>query len=398
MKKLAAIVLSLAAVAAAVILSFEFFYKFSPNEFITDRTTFIYSNKNLNEEKIEKFEKIFEINNTEEKNILEKVDSIYILSQSKLYNENVKMVGVVDTGFYYPLMLMKLKEYFNYRSDYFYELKDDMKKEIGLSKDDDIYLKPYRGLFFIGTDTESVNRIIHGDGKKSLNVVEILNARADSDLGTLVFNQERERILGIDRVVISGNIEDNVITLDGSVYGDNNFIKDLSMQPAVRRMNKYITDNRIYFSTSNIRMMDTFILRAISSKEKTAKPIKLMQELFAKGSAEIFSQLNGEMVMDLENGNYLLGLKNSENTEKYVEYFKNDDDINIEKDREGNIYICIGDDTFVPVKKIKEITPNQFFSGKVDTYYGKLEVNGFYETDSLRIKAKIELNEKIIKL
>ena len=69
--------------------------------------------------------------------------------------------------------------------------------------------------------------------------------------------------------------------------------------------------------------------------------------------------------------------------------------MNIEKDREGNIYICIGEDTFVPVQNKKELTPNQFFSGKMDTYYGKIEAEGFYETDSLRIKAAIELNEEI---
>lgn len=394
MKKLIGVIVSLAALAAAVVLAFEFSYKISPDEFITDRTTFIYSNKNLNNEKIEKFEKILGIENIKEKELLEKVQSIYLLSQSRIYSGNIKTVGIIDTGKYYPLMILKLKDFFNYRDDYFYQLKDEVKKEAGVSPDEEIYLKAYRGLFFIGNDIDSINRIIHGNSKKSLKVVDIINERADSDLGTLIFNQERERLLGIDRVVLSGNTEGNKIILDGSVYGDNSIIKDLSSQPAERRLNKYIDENRIYLSTTDLKILDTFILRAVAVSHGS-RQINIIQDLFIKGSADIFSQLNGEMVADIENGNYLLGMKNTADTEKYVEYFKDDKDINVEKDREGNMYICIGDDTFIPVENKKELTPNQFFSGKIKTYYGKIEADGFYEPDSLRLKAEIELIEEI---
>lgn len=394
MKKLIGVIVSLAALAAAVVLAFEFSYKISPDEFITDRTTFIYSNKNLNNEKIEKFEKILGIENIKEKELLEKVQSIYLLSQSRIYSGNIKTVGIIDTGKYYPLMILKLKDFFNYRDDYFYQLKDEVKKEVGVSPDEEIYLKAYRGLFFIGNDIDSINRIIHGNSKKSLKVVDIINERADSDLGTLIFNQERERLLGIDRVVLSGNTEGNKIILDGSVYGDNSIIKDLSSQPAERRLNKYIDENRIYLSTTDLKILDTFILRAVAVSHGS-RQINIIQDLFIKGSADIFSQLNGEMVADIENGNYLLGMKNTADAEKYVEYFKDDKDINVEKDREGNMYICIGDDTFIPVENKKELTPNQFFSGKIKTYYGKIEADGFYEPDSLRLKAEIELIEEI---
>ena len=394
MKKLIGVIVSLAALAAAVVLAFEFSYKISPDEFITDRTTFIYSNKNLNNEKIEKFEKILGIENIKEKELLEKVQSIYLLSQSRIYSGNIKIVGIIDTGKYYPLMILKLKDFFNYRDDYFYQLKDEVKKEAGVSPDEEIYLKAYRGLFFIGNDIDSINRIIHGNSKKSLKVVDIINERADSDLGTLIFNQERERLLGIDRVVLSGNTEGNKIILDGSVYGDNSIIKDLSSQPAERRLNKYIDENRIYLSTTDLKILDTFILRAVAVSHGS-RQINIIQDLFIKGSADIFSQLNGEMVADIENGNYLLGMKNTADAEKYVEYFKDDKDINVEKDREGNMYICIGDDTFIPVENKKELTPNQFFSGKIKTYYGKIEADGFYEPDSLRLKAEIELIEEI---
>lgn len=394
MKKLIGVIISLAVFAVAVALAFEFSYKISPDEFITDRTTFIYSNKNLNEEKIKKLEKIFGLENIEDKEIVKKIDSIYLLSQSRFYSENIKIVGIVDTGKYFPAMYLKLKDFFNQRDDYFYQLKDELKEKAGISQDENVYLKAYRGLFFVGTDIDTINRIIHGNSKKSLKVIDIINQRAENDLGTVILNQERERLLGIDRVVLSGNTEGKKVILDGSIYGDNSIIKNLSSQPAVRRMNKYIDENRLYFSTANLKILDTFILRAVSYTYGN-RQLNIIQDLFLKGSIEIFSQLNGEIVVDVENGNYLFGIKNSDNAEKYVEYFKDDEEINIEKDREGNIYICIGEDTFVPVQNKKELTPNQFFSGKMDTYYGKIEAEGFYETDSLRIKAVIELNEEI---
>ena len=328
-----------------------------------------------------------------EKDILERVESIYLLSQSKVYSDNVNFVGIVDTGRYYPFMYTKVRKYFNVRSDSFYELKSEYKEEVGISQLENIYLKAYRGLFFLGTDTVMIDRIIHNNDKKSLKTVEIINEKANDGLGTLVFNQERERLFGIDRVVISGDTKGNKIFLDGCIYGDNDFIKDLSVQPAERRMNKYIDDNRLYISTANLKKMDTFILRVISSKSSTTKQVRLIQEFFAKGFADIFSELNGEMVIDLEEGNYLMGLRSSDHTEMFVEYFKNDDDINIEKDIEGNIYICIGEDTFVPVEKRKKMEDNQFLSGKIDTYYGKVELDGFYNPDRLRIKAMIELDK-----
>ena len=391
MKKLIAVILSLVALIVAIFLTFEFSYKLLPDNFVTDRTTFIYSNKNLNEEKIRKLEEILGINDSEEKEMINKIKSIYILSQSKVYSGNIKMVGIVDTGIYYPVMLARLKEFFDYQNDYFYKLKDEYKNQLRLSEDETLYLKAYRGLFFIGSSKSEIDKTIHNSGKQSLKTIEILNSRADSDLGTFVFNQERERLLGIDRVVLSGNINGKRITLDGSIYGDSRFIKDLSTQPATRRMNKYIDENRVYFSTTDIKMLDTFILRAISSRDYSSREVNIIQDLFIKGSADIFSQFNGEMVVDIENGNYLLGIKTSESAERYIEYFKDDNDINIEKDIMGNIYLCIGEDTFVPVENPKELTPNQFFSGKINTYYGKVEAGGFYEDDSLRIKIQVDL-------
>ena len=393
MKRLGKALLSLIVIAVFGVLIFKYSYKLAPDDFITDRTTFIYINKNINREKLRKFEETFGTEKIAEKDIVEKIRNICLLSQSKIYSSRFDVVGIVDMGAYHPLMLMKLKKYFDFREDNFYELKDEYKDELGISQREEIFLKPHRGLFFIGGDTEKINEIIFNKNKRSLKAVKILNEKAESGLGALMLNQERERLFGIDRIIISGDTKGNKVFLDGCIYGDNEIIKDLNVQPEKRRMNKYITSNRLYISTANLKKMDTFILRALSYKAKSSHKTNLVQELFAKGFADMISELNGEMVIDLENGNYLLGLKSSQNAEMFVEYLKNDENINIEKDIEGNIYICIGRDTFVPVENPKIVEDNQFLTGEIDTYYGKVQADGFYAPDRLRIKAEIELEK-----
>lgn len=393
MKRLGKALLSLIVIAVFGVLIFKYSYKLAPDDFITDRTTFIYINKNINREKLRKFEETFGTEKIVEKDIVEKIKNICLLSQSKIYSSRFDVVGIVDMGAYHPLMLMKLKKYFDFREDNFYELKDEYKDELGISQREEIFLKPHRGLFFIGGDTEKIDEIIFNKNKRSLKAVKILNEKAESGLGALMLNQERERLFGIDRIIISGDTKGNKVFLDGCIYGDNEIIKDLNVQPEKRRMNKYITSNRLYISTANLKKMDTFILRALSYKAKSSHKTNLVQELFAKGFADMISELNGEMVIDLENGNYLLGLKSSQNAEMFVEYLKNDENINIEKDIEGNIYICIGRDTFVPVENPKIVEDNQFLTGEIDTYYGKVQADGFYAPDRLRIKAEIELEK-----
>lgn len=393
MRRLVKALLSVIIIAVFGVLIFKYLYKLTPDDFITDRTTFIYINKNINREKLRKVEETFGTEKIAEKDIVEKIKNICLLSQSKIYSSRFDIVGIVDMGAYHPFMLIKLKKYFDFREDYFYELKDEYKDEIGISHKEEIFLKPHRGLFFIGGDTEKIDEIIFNKNKKSLKAIKILNEKAESGLGALMLNQERERLFGIDRIIVSGDTRGNKVFLDGCIYGDNEIIKDLNVQPKRRRMNKYIANNRLYISTANLKKMDTFILRALSYKAKSSHKTNLIQELFAKGFADMISELNGEMVIDLENGNYLLGLKSSQNAEMFVEYLKNDENINIEKDIKGNIYICIGKDTFVPVENPKVVEDNQFLTGELDTYYGKVQVDGFYAPDRLRIKAEIELEK-----
>ena len=398
MKKLIAVIFSVIIILLVLFLSFEYTYRLSPEKFITDRTTFIYSNKNLTDEKMQKIVEVLNIKGKEEKELLKRVKSIYILSQSKIYSGNINGVGIIDTDKYYPLMLIKLKEFFDYRDDYFYQLKDEYKKELGMSDRENLYLKPYRGLFFLSNDIENIERTIHGNGKMSTKTIEAINEGQNYNFGVFVLNQERERLLGIDRVAVYLNIDEDNAFVDGYIYGDNELIKQLGMQPENRNMEKYIRENTIYISTLNLKKMDTFILRGISLHSGEHMK-EMIRELFSSNFSDIFLQLSGEMLIDIENGNYIFGLKQNEKVDEVVEYFKDNDKINLVSDENGNYYIVIGENTFVSGNNTEKIAKNQFISGKYQTRIGsmadekarlEIKVDGFYEENRLKIESKLK--------
>lgn len=398
MKKLIAVIFSGVIILLVLFLSFEYTYRLSPEKFITDRTTFIYSNKNLTDEKIQKIVEVLNIKGKEEKELLKRVKSIYILSQSKIYSGNINGVGIIDTDKYYPLMLIKLKEFFDYRDDYFYQLKDKYKKELGMSGRENLYLKPYRGLFFLSNDIENIERTIHGNGKISVKTIEAINEGQNYNFGVFVLNQERERLLGIDRVAVYLKIDEDNAFVDGYIYGDNELIKQLGMQPENRNMEKYIRENTIYISTLNLKKMDTFILRGISLHSGEHMK-EMIRELFSSNFSDIFLQLSGEMLIDIENGNYIFGLKQNEKVNEVVEYFKDNDKIKLVSDEDGNYYIVIGENTFVSGDNTEKIAKNQFISGKYQTRIGsmadekarlEIKIDGFYEENRLKIESKLK--------
>ena len=59
MRRLVKALLSVIIIAVFGVLIFKYSYKLAPDDFITDRTAFIYINKNINREKLRKFEETF---------------------------------------------------------------------------------------------------------------------------------------------------------------------------------------------------------------------------------------------------------------------------------------------------------------------------------------------------
>lgn len=407
MKRLMKLLLSFVGIVVLGSLVFLYSYKAKTEDFITDRTTLIYNNQNINKENLKKIEESFNIDKIEGKEYIKKIKDISILSQSKIYKDKLELVGVIDTGLYFPIIYRELKEYFIDNSDGYYILKPEYKSIVGVANSAELYATIYRGLFFLGTDKREVKKIIDGEkkDKRSFKSIEIINKNKNNDLGVFILNQERERLFGIDRVIIVGNIKENKIWLNSEIEGENEITRDLMSQPKNRKITKYIKKNTLYLSTAKINDIDTFLLRSLSFRKDNSNQSKKTNRFFRSDFNELARELNGEMLIDLREGAYIFGL--DEDTDREMiqtsnktifelnRLFDNYSDFSIEKGTEGDSFICIGKYKIIPQEEEKKIEKNQFLYCNLNIEsYGKIEIEGYNEENSLKIKSVIDLQKK----
>lgn len=396
MKKVISLIISLLVTLLVIIIGFEFYYKDSVESFVNDKATIIYYNKNINKKSLSKLEDLFEIDIENENEIIKNIKDLCFVSQSKIYEKNKNGVFVIDLGKYYPIAILEINDYFNESKDGYYILKNENKKYMSkiLSSGDEIYLKNYKGLFIIGKDENEIERAIESSSKNNSKLKEIIEEKSENKLGTIIINQGRERYLGVDMLVVSGDIKDEkTIFLDGEIYMEKDFLRMLKPQPEKRLLLKYLGNNKIYLSGKNIDKFDTFIFRMLSVRLSNFTIAELIQGFFMNEGGDLFSQLNGEVIIDTESGNYLFGLKPLKNKIKTELFFKQLNKVSIKKDLFGNQYLLIGEDVFESKNNEKELKKDQVMFGKFKYKYMNINCNGYLEDEKLRIKSEIKIDK-----
>jgi len=399
MKKVISLIISLLVTLLGIIIGFEFYYKDSVESFVNDKATIIYYNKNINKKSLSKLEDLFEIDIENENEIIKNIKDLCFVSQSKIYEKNKNGVFIIDLGKYYPIAILEINDYFNESKNGYYILKNENKKYMGkvLNSGDEIYLKNYKGLFIIGKDENEIEKAIESSSKNNSKLKEIMEEKSKNKLGTVIINQGRERYLGIDMLVVSGDIKDeSTISLDGEIYMEKDFLKMLKPQPEKRSLLKYLGNNKIYLSGKNIDKFDTFIFRMLSTRLSNFTIAELIQGFFMNEGGDLFSKLNGEVIIDTESGNYLFGLKPLTNGIRLELFLKNLDKVSIKKDLLGNQYLLIGEDVFDSKgneNSKKELKKDQVMFGKFKYKYMDINCNGYLEEGKLRIKSEIKIDK-----
>lgn len=399
MKKVISLIISLLVTLLVIIIGFEFYYKDSVESFVNDKATIIYYNKNINKKSLSKLEDLFEIDIENENEIIKNIKDLCFVSQSKIYEKNKNGVFIIDLGKYYPIAILEINDYFNESKNGYYILKNENKKYMGkvLNSGDEIYLKNYKGLFIIGKDENEIEKAIESSSKNNSKLKEIMEEKSENKLGTVIINQGRERYLGIDMLVVSGDIKDeSTISLDGEIYMEKDFLKMLKPQPEKRSLLKYLGNNKIYLSGKNIDKFDTFIFRMLSTRLSNFTIAELIQGFFMNEGGDLFSKLNGEVIIDTESGNYLFGLKPLTNGIRLELFLKNLDKVSIKKDLLGNQYLLIGEDVFDSKdneNSKKELKKDQVMFGKFKYKYMDINCNGYLEEGKLRIKSEIKIDK-----
>ncbi|MFK4785810.1 hypothetical protein [Fusobacterium sp. MFO224] len=396
MKKVISLIISLLVTLLVIIIGFEFYYKDSIESFINDKSTIIYCNKNINKKSLSKLEDLFEMNIENENEIIKNIKDLCFISQSKIYEKNKNGVLILDLGKYYPIAILEINDYFNEGKNGYYVLKDENKNYIKkfINHREEIYLKNYKGLFIIGKDENEIEKAIKLSSKKNNKFKEIIKEKSANKLGTLIINQGRERYLGMDMLVLSGYLKDeNIIKLEGDIYGEQEFLKLLKLQPEERILLNYLGNDKIYLSAKNIDKLDTFIFRMLSVRLSNFTIAELIQEFFILEGQDLFSKLNGEVIIDTKNGNYLFGLKTLENEEKVSLFLKKLENISIKNDFLGNSYLLVGQDSFEYENTKWIMGKNQIVKGKFRYKYLDIDCEGYIEKDKLRIESEIKIDK-----
>lgn len=397
MKKVVGLIVSLIVTLSLIIGGFELYYKASVENFVNERSTIIYCNKNINSEILHKLSELLEVDISKENGIVKNIKDILFVSQNKIYEENKNGVFVLDLGKYYPIAILEINKYFDKGKNGYYILKKENEKYLEklIKNGEKIYLKNYRGLFVLGKDEKEIEKIIKLSSTKKSKVKSILKEREKYRLGTILVNQGRERYLGMDMLVLSGNFEkEETINIDGIIYGENTFFQELKPQPEIRMLLNYLGNNNLYISTKNISKLDTFIFRMLSMRLSNFEIADLFQNFFVVEREDIFQKLNGEIILDIEKGNYLFGFKEIKNKDQLKYSLGKIKNISIKEDYLGNNFLLIGNDTFKLKKSDEKMEENQVITGKFTYKNMIINSKAYVEKEKLKIKAELRIDKK----
>lgn len=397
MKKVVGLIVSLIVTLSLIIGGFELYYKASVENFVNERSTIIYCNKNINSEILHKLSELVEVDISKENGIVKNIKDILFVSQNKIYEENKSGVFVLDLGKYYPIAILEINKYFNKGKNGYYILKKENEKYLKklIKNDEKIYLKNYRGLFVLGKDEKEIEKIIKLSSTKKSKVKNILKERVKYRLGTILINQGRERYLGMDMLVLSGDLKnEEIINIDGNIYGENTFFQELKPQPERRILLSYLGNNNLYISTKNINKLDTFIFRMLSMRLSNFEIADLFQNFFVVEREDIFKKLNGEIILDIEKGNYLFGFKEIKNKEQLKDSLGKIKNVSIKENYLGNNFLLIGNDVFKLKKSDEKMEKNQVITGKFTYKYMIINSKAYVEEEKLKIKAELRIDKK----
>ena len=227
MKKLVGLIVFIAIILGGI-LGYKVVYKASPRDFITKETRIIYANEGINtknftpllsllDDEKEKEELISEMAN------LKYISKFYIFSDKEFYNVGEKSItGVVDTGYWYFLILKNVNKYFDLK-DNVYILKKEYREKYLKNTNSDLYMKNYKGLFIFSFGEKNLKDFIAKDGKYLYNkeIEDTLDIKRDSLLGTVIYNNSGTAFYGVSLLINSRTVEyGKVLSVTKFVLGE----------------------------------------------------------------------------------------------------------------------------------------------------------------------------------
>ena len=398
-----------------IFLGYKVVYKASPRDFITKDTRIIYANEGINtknftpllslvEDEEEKKELSSEMEN------LKYISKFYIFSDKEFYDISEKtFTGVVDTGYWYFLILKNLGKYFELKDD-IYVLKNEYKEKYLGNVQGDLYLKNYKGLFIFSFGEKNLKDFIAKDGKYLYNkeIEDAIDIKRDNLLGTFIYNNSGTDFYGVNLIINSSTIENNKMISESEIIIDDKESEIFKNSKGNRELIKYLDKNDIYVSVDDFSKLDRVIFNPlVIGADMDSKAIfSLWKNILGIDIEEILKEIDGEVLYKLDEQSFMVKIKDeapeirrvltmltNENTSFYLG----------NKFEEKDGIIRIGESNFEENKNSFNISKDTFIYGEIDSpkvmgFEGiEAKIQGENKKVNMKVTIPVEVLKEIIR-
>ncbi len=394
-----------------IFLGYKVVYKASPRDFITKDTRIIYANEGINtknftpllsliEDEDEKKELSSEMEN------LKYISKFYIFSDKEFYDISEKtFTGVVDTGYWYFLILKNLGKYFELKDD-IYVLKNEYKEKYLGNVQGDLYLKNYKGLFIFSFGEKNLKDFIAKDGKYLYNkeIEDAIDIKRDNLLGTFIYNNSGTDFYGVNLIINSSTIENNKMISESEIIIDDKESEIFKNSKRNRELIKYLDKNDIYVSVDDFSKLDRVIFYPlVIGADMDSKAIfSLWKNILGIDIEEILKEIDGEVLYKLDEQSFIVKIKDeapeirrvltmltNENTSFYLG----------NKFEEKDGIIRIGESNFEENKNSFNISKDTFIYGEIDSpkVMGFEGIEAKIQGENKKVNMKVTIPVEVLK-
>ncbi|WP_297598624.1 hypothetical protein [uncultured Cetobacterium sp.] len=204
--------------------------KENPRVYLSDRINMAYVNENISNKNFKNIIELLSKSGVSVDSGVEKglgyVNGLYILSDSSFITSNKSFVGIIDFGYKYPIVALKIEDYFD-KDQNFYILKDQYRKKY--LKGEKLYLKVEKGNFIVAQREKDIQRILKNEKYFNQSLLKILDREKEKNLGMLIVNLAKSPLAGFNELVMTGEVNKNSETiLTVNIGGENDIIKSFN--------------------------------------------------------------------------------------------------------------------------------------------------------------------------
>uniref|UniRef100_UPI0035653483 hypothetical protein n=1 Tax=Ilyobacter sp. TaxID=3100343 RepID=UPI0035653483 len=323
MKRVKILLLSMLAFVLVLLAGYKYIYHIPGKKFLVKDTRAVYVNENFNRKKIKPLQELLvKIGKEDQIEELKKekkyIKNIYILYFGSIELLDEHKVGVLDPGLMYPLFKSRLGKYFDKSGDY-YLLKEKYRDKYSSGKE--VFLKGYRGYFLISDSKEDLEGVLSGIGETNENILALKKRGKSNIFGKILLDASgtKGELWGVKGSVLTGNYESGKVYADNKIVGEGGVIDLFKNQPQERKMEKYLGENRVYISSGDFGKAAKIFTASIPKEQRVLFDL---WESFSGGSIEAFlGDIDGEIVGDIENNQWIIPLKDTKRFEKLFRIF-----------------------------------------------------------------------------